>query len=115
MFNPKIVGADRFAKGGALAASLVAAAGPARLYSVTVFNTNAAAQYIQVHDAAAVPANGAVPKLCMAVPGGGQGSFDFGDGRITATGIVVANSSTAATLTIGAADCLIDCTYRLKS
>lgn len=115
MFNVKVIGADKTANSGALAASLIVSTSPAKLFSLTIFNTNAAAQYIQVFDAIAVPANATVPKLCMKVNADSQGSFDFGDGRIFPTGIVVCNSSTAGTKTIGAADVLFDATFRVTS
>ena len=108
----KIQGADRAANSNALASSLVVASVRARLYSVTVYNNNVAAQFIQVHDAAALPADTAVPKLVVSVPASSTGSFDFGDGRIFSNGIVICNSSTGPTKTIGAADCIIDSTYR---
>ena len=105
-------GSESVANSGALVASLVASANPSRLYSVTGYNSAVTDQYIQVHDAASLPANGAVPKLTLVAYAGTPFSFDFTTGRICATGIVICNSSTAATKTIGSADCLIDCEYR---
>jgi hypothetical protein len=113
MFNPKISAADRSANGGALAATLQVATAPARLYSVTLFNTGGA-QYIQVFDSAGTPAALAVPKLQIKIQGDDDRSIDFGDGRIFTAGIFIGNSTTSGTYTPGAADCLIDATYRLQ-
>ncbi len=105
-------GSEKVANSGALAASLIASANPSRLYSVTGYNSSASDQYIQVHDTTSVPANGAVPKLVLVAYAGTAFSFDFPTGRICATGITICNSSTAATKTLGSADCLLDCEYR---
>ena len=107
----KIQGADRTANGGALVNSLVVSALPGRLYSLTVFNTGPD-QYIQVFDAAAVPANATVPKMQAKELADSQVTIDFGDGRIFAAGIEVCNSTTTAAKTLGAANCLMDATYR---
>jgi hypothetical protein len=58
-------GSESVANSGGLAASLVASANPSRLYSITGFNNKASDQYIQVHDAASLPADAAVPKLVL--------------------------------------------------
>lgn len=90
----------------ALEKSHVIKADAGTLYRVTMLNTNVAAQFMQLHDAAALPANGAVPLLGLvrSVPAGGAVTLDFGDrGRAFAAGIVVCTSSTLATKTLGAA------------
>lgn len=96
----------------ALAASLVVKAKPGTLYGFSGVNNKASAQYIQVHDAAALPADTAVPKIVFTVPASSNFTFDFGMyGRRFPTGIVICNSSTLATKTIGAADCWFDVQY----
>lgn len=93
----------------ALAASLVALPGMSYLVSFTVNNTNAAAQFIQFHDAAALPADGAIPAVVFTVAASSDKIVSYTlPGRLFNTGIVVCNSSTAATKTIGAADCFFD-------
>jgi len=96
----------------ALEASRIVKASAGKLWSLTVFNNSAADQFYQLHDSATLPANGAVPIEPMKVPAGQAGSWNFGDiGRVFAAGIVVCNSSTGPTKTIGAADSLFDAQY----
>ena len=96
----------------ALAASLVAKAGPGTLYKITGTNTLATAQFLQVHDAASLPADGAIPKLVIAVAGNGNIDLDYGTiGRDFSNGIVICNSTTAPTKTIGAANLWLDAIF----
>ena len=44
-----------------LAASLVISSNPAVLYGLTIYNGKATAQYIQLHDAASLPADASTP------------------------------------------------------
>lgn len=83
-----------------------------RCFDIVGFNNSASDQYIQVHDAAALPANAVVPLAVLLAPAGYQFAFSWTAGRLFANGIVVCNSSTAVTKTIGSADCLFDITYR---
>ena len=95
-----------------LANSIIAASGVARLYGFTATSTNVAAQFILVFDANAVPANGAVPLFTVNVAAASPASVYFGSvGRSFDHGIVVCNSTTQGTLTIGAADTLFDVQY----
>lgn len=90
------------------AASLVIASNPAVLRGLTGYNSGAA-QFIQLHDAASLPADTAVPKVVIAAAATSSFSIDFGDhGRKFSNGIVVCNSSTGPTKTIGAANCWFD-------
>lgn len=89
----------------AAAASLVVKASAGKVFSIRVHNDNASAQYIQVHDAASLPADTAVPEEVFVVDGDISEIFTFPQGKQFSTGIVVCNSSTAATKTIGSADC----------
>lgn len=96
----------------ALAASLVVKASAGVLYKVTGVNTLGSTQYIQVHNATSLPADGAVPAVCIAVATGATFDIDFGPrGRTFSAGIVVSNSTTVATKTIGSANCWIDAQY----
>lgn len=97
----------------ALEKSRVIKASAGTLYGVTGYNSAAYGQYVQLHDAAAVPADTAVPKVVQWVEALSPFSFDFGvRGRGFAAGIVVCSSSTLATKTLGASsDCWFDGQY----
>ena len=99
------------AKTTALAASLVVKAVKGTLYGLTGHSNRSSTQFIQVHDAASLPANGAVPDIIFQVPATASFSLDFNVGREFQVGIVISNSSTAATKTIGSADCWFDVQY----
>lgn len=81
------------------------------LYGFTVTNTNASAQFVLVFDSRTVPADTAVPIIAISVPGGNGTGFNWIPGRSFLYGIVLCNSSTQATKTIGAADCLFDAQF----
>lgn len=90
-------------------ASHVAKAKPGTCFGLTVTNSKAASQFIQLHDSATLPADTAVPVLPIEVPAGTTVGIDFGYwGRYFFNGIVVCNSSTGPTKTIGSADCWFD-------
>lgn len=94
------------ADGGALVASRVISTAPCKLLSIIVLNTGAA-QYIQVFESPTVPANGAIPELpAVYVAASSTVQFDFLNG-VDMDSLSISNSSTAATKTIGAADCAI--------
>jgi hypothetical protein len=93
----------------ALEASRVLKNAPGVLKTLTICNAGAVAQFFQLHDAITVPADTAVPKAVIYLAAKGNFVWDFGlSGRSFATGIVVCNSTTAATKTIGAADSFFD-------
>lgn len=93
-------------------ATNVVIAGARALYGATITNTKASSQYIQLHDSATLPADNAVPLLSINMPAHSVATLDYGlRGRSFALGIVICNSSTDATKTIGSADCLIDAQY----
>lgn len=90
-------------------ASRAAKATSGTLFSVSIFNSAAVSQFYQLHNAASLPSNGAAPASIIKIPAGGSGGWDFGvRGRPFSTGIVISNSSTGPTLTVGAADSYYD-------
>ena len=95
----------------ALAASLVVKADMGTLYGLTGYNNRSSSQFIQIHDAASLPADGAVPDIIFQVSATTPFSLDYDEGREFQVGIVISNSSTAATKTIGSADCWFDVQY----
>lgn len=96
----------------ALESSRIIKSGAGSLFGLTITNTNTNPQFIQLFNLQAVPANGAVPANSIRVPGSTTTGVLYGiPPRFFNQGIIVANSSTAATLTIGAADCFFDAQY----
>ena len=91
-----------------LRASVFVKSGPGALVGFTVLNTNASAQYIQWFDAQTLPADGAVPDGVVSVAGASDREFQWLPPRAARYGIVLCNSSTAGTKTIGSADCFFD-------
>jgi hypothetical protein len=94
-----------------LADSLVVKADKGTLYGLTGYNNKSSPQFIQIHDASTLPVDTAVPTIVFTVPATTSFSLDFNVGREFQIGIVISNSSTAATKTIGSADCWFDVQY----
>lgn len=89
-----------------LAASVQALAAPAVVYGISGYNSKASSQFIQLHDASSAPVDTAVPVFNQTVGATGNFNFDFGvHGMPFQAGVYACNSSTAATKTIGSADC----------
>lgn len=87
-------------------------AAPGNLLSLYGYSSLAGAQFIQVFDAIAVPADTAVPKLLFGLAAAGNFNFPLPIyGRAFTTGIVVCNSTTGPTKTIGAANCWFDAEF----
>lgn len=96
----------------ALEASRVVQSGAATLFGVSGFNAKVSAQFVLIFDGTAIPANGAIPVVVVTVPTVSNFSVDFGFwGRAFHAGIIICNSSTPSTLTIGSADCWFDAQY----
>ena len=93
-----------------LDSSIVVASAHA-LYGFTVNNTNASQQFILVFDLATLPADGAVPAVSFTVPGASDKAVEWVTPRKMNQGIVVCNSSTAGSKTLGSADCFFDVQY----
>jgi len=89
--------ASRFVKSGA-----------GILYGFTVYNSKTASQFIQVFDAASLPADGAIPAWVGTVATVANLGANWLPGRTFQTGCVICNSSTGPTKTIGSADCWFD-------
>ena len=88
--------------------------GPGTLYGFTVYNSNAAAQFILVFDfdGAGQLSSSSIPSVIFSVPGASSFSIYWGlAGRAFTRGCIIANSSTGPTYTAGSADCWIDAQY----
>lgn len=102
----------RSATNPALAASFVAVEGQCRLIGITVSNTKAASQFFQLFDATSVPADTAVPLISVDIAANTAKGVFFGEsGRWMRQGVVLCNSSTQGSKTVGSADCLFDVQY----
>lgn len=87
-------------------ASRVLKASAGTLVALIGYNSKTAAQWIQLFNAAAVPADASVPIATFIVPA--QSNFSLSvpiSGLPLSTGIVVCNSLTGPTKTLGSADC----------
>lgn len=98
---------ENFAPGG-LASSIVLP-GNIVVYGFTVYSSKASAQYVNVFDAQTLPADTAVPLFSWPVSAHNGIGFSWPvNGRRFKSGLVICNSSTDATKTIGSADCFFD-------
>ena len=94
----------------AAASSLIVKPDAGLLFGFAVSST--AAQFIQVYDLTAVPSDGVVPLLVFAVSAANQLLVSWvPTPRGFSNGIVLCNSSTQHTLTIGTATCIFDAQY----
>lgn len=88
------------------------ATGYLRVYGITVYNSNAGSQFVLMFDSSTLPADTAVPLMTFKVSSQGTLGLYYGEmGRLFRRGIVLCNSSTDTTKTIGSADCLFDVEY----
>jgi hypothetical protein len=91
-------------------ASKVVKAGAGTLFNLSGYNSGPA-QWLQLYNSTTLPANGVAPILLLAVPAQSTFSFDWTKGIPCSTGIVIGNSSTGPTKTIGSADCYFTASY----
>lgn len=92
-------------------AARIVKSGPGILFGFTVYNSNAAAQFILVFDTNTVPADGAIPACVFTVAGLSNLPVQWIPGRTFTVGCVLLNSSTGPTKTAGSADCFFDAQY----
>ena len=79
---------------------------PGILFGITGYNSRTSAQWIQIYDETTLPADAVAPIVTITVAASSNFSIDFGlRGRPMKKGIIVGNSSTGPTKTIGSADC----------
>lgn len=96
----------------ALQSAFLVTSGPARLFGFQVYSNKGSAQFIQLFDSQTAPAAGAIPVAVFTVATISNLPVAYPwPGRWFSRGIWLANSSTAATLTAGAADCYYDVQY----
>lgn len=96
---------------GKLASSYIAT-GYLRVYGITVYNSAATAQWILMYDRSSLPADGAVPRMAFPIAGSSNLGLYYGEmGRTFTQGLVLCNSSTDTTKTIGSANCFFDVEY----
>lgn len=90
----------------------VVKAGAGTLFGFTVYNSSEDPQFIQWHDSQTIPADNSVPMGFISVPTvTSMGTAWVIPGRYFTRGIILVNSSTGPTLTIGSADCFFDAQY----
>lgn len=82
------------------------------VYGLDVYSSLGSAQWIQLHDSATLPADTAVPLWIGTVATIANLQKEFGIYGISfANGIVICNSTTGPTKTIGAANCFFQARY----
>ena len=87
------------------ATGVVIKAAPGVGYKLIYTNGNAAARYIQLHNATSAPADTTVPLLAVAVAAGASYTIDLGPfGAYFSTGIYACHSTSAFTKTLGSTD-----------
>lgn len=95
----------------ALEAARIVLGGQGRVFGFTIYNSSAAAQFILVFDQSTVPSDGATADVVLKVPAADVQGVNWIPGRWFRAGCILINSSTAPTLTVGAADCFFDAQY----
>lgn len=94
-------------------ASRVVSSTPALLCGVAGYNSLASTQFIQFHNAASLPADGVAPVVFFPVGASDKFAIDYNlNPREFSVGLVVCNSTTGPTKTIGAANCWFDVQYK---
>ena len=91
--------------------SRVVKTGPALLFGFTVYSSLGSAQFIQLFDATMLPADGTAPVWVITIAATSDREFNWIPARKFGAGIVVCNSTTGPTKTLGAANCFFDCQF----
>lgn len=89
-------------------ASRVIKTGPGLLYGFEIYNSKGTAQFVQVFDAATLPADGAIPACIFTAAATANLPVQWIPPRAFYVGCVICNSSTGPTKTIGSADLFMD-------
>ena len=93
-------------------ASAVVKASPGTVHRISGYSSDANPVWVQLHDAASLPADTAVPILTIYVGAGENFDFDLSTiGRFCEKGIVICNSSTGPTKTIDGATAFFNIQY----
>lgn len=95
------------AGGGTYVNSLVVSTKPCVLLGIIVYNSLAGAQFLQLHESATLPADTAVPKAIFALGSAAGQVIMLPPGGMQLTSLVICNSTTGPTKTIGLANCSI--------
>ena len=108
----EVVGASRISV-SAYTNLLQIKASTGTLYTINGYNSKTTGQFIQLIDSSGTWPDGTVPVLMFYVPASSNFSFDMGVYGMQFTGgIMVCNSSTGPTKTLGASDCWFAATYK---
>lgn len=88
-------------------------ASPGRLMSLKGYNSKVSAQFIQIHNSSDDALDGAVPVATFTVPATSNFAFEWpaSTGLPLSIGIIICNSSTGPTKTVGSADCFFTAVY----
>ena len=85
---------------------------PGILYGLNAYNKNASARYIQVFDAASIPAAGSVPEIEVAAATASSANPVIpAVGIPFVNGITVCASTTSGNLTLAGTDCVFEIVY----
>lgn len=86
--------------------------GPIRVYGINVYSSSVAAQFILMWDRSILPADTSVPMFTFNIGASSALGVYYGEmGRVFHQGLVLCNSTTDTTKTIGSANCFFDIEY----
>jgi len=92
----------------AYASNIIVASNPVILLGFTIYNSGAA-QFIQLHNVAALPDDDEVPEVMFPVASASVLPAYWGpEGRFFSNGLVICNSTLPTAKAIGSADCWFD-------
>ena len=101
-----------YSSGGDAQSGLIGAAGARNLREIQAFNATAGTRYLQLHDAAALPANGAIPIWTVTILTAIEVNKVWNPKMPFAVGAFWTSSTTRATLTLGGvADMFVTALY----